>query len=55
MPAGQICLYFNGIRILVGIMFAQSLLSGFKEEMILKISSISVGIIKNDSIYKGGR
>ena len=39
---------------LVGIPIGLSLLSGFIEEIILKILVLSVGVIKNDSIFNGG-
>ena len=44
---------FINFRILVGIMLRPSLLSRFKEEIILGTSVSSVVVIKNDLIFKG--
>ena len=40
---------------MVGILFGLSLLSRFKEEIVLQTSLLSVGIIKNNSVFKSGR
>lgn len=37
---------FNNFEILVGILFGPSLLSRFKEKIILKASMLSLGVIK---------
>ena len=55
MLVGQICLLFILSKFLIGILFGQSFLSWFKEEIILETSIISVGVIKKYSIFKGGR
>lgn len=44
---------FINLRILVEIMLRPSLLSRFKEEIILGTSVSSVVVIKNDLIFKG--
>lgn len=41
--------------ILVDILFGPSLLSSFKEKMILNTTVLSAGVIKNDSILIGER
>ena len=55
MLVGQICLLFILSKFLIEILFGQSFLSWFKEEIILETSIISVGTIKKYSIFKGGR
>ena len=45
----------HNFKIIVGILFSPSLLSRFKEEIILATSVLSVRVIKNDSVFKGGR
>ena len=45
---------FNNL-ILVAILFGLSLLSRLKEQIILETSVLSVGLVKNDSMCKGGR
>ena len=44
---------FNRFRILIGILLGPPLLSSFKGEM-LETSVLSVGVIKNDSIFRVG-
>ena len=46
---------FNNFRILVWILFGSSLLSRFKEEIILETSVLSVGVVKSDSVFKSGK
>lgn len=45
---------FISFRILIGILFGLSLLSRFKEKMVLKTSQLSFEVIKNDSLLSGG-
>ena len=45
---------FN-FKIIVGIMFSPSLVSRFKEKIILETSVLSVEIIKNGPVLKGVR
>lgn len=45
---------FNNCRIYVTILFGPSLLSRFKDKITLKTSVLPVGVIKDDSIFKGG-
>ena len=45
---------FNSFRILVGILLGPSL-SWFKGKTMLETSVLSVGVITNDSIFKGTR
>ena len=44
--------FFNNFRILVGMLLGPSLLSRFKEEIMLQKSVLLVGVLKNDSIFK---
>ena len=46
---------FNSFRILIGILLGPWLLSWFKEEIMLETSVLSVRVIKNDSIFGGGK
>ena len=46
---------FNSFRILIRILLGPSLFFLFKEEIMLEISVLSVGVIKNESIFRGGR
>ena len=43
---------FNNFRVLVEILVGPLLLSEFNEEIKLKISVLSLGVIKNDSVFK---
>ena len=42
----------NHFRILIGILLVPSLLSWFKEEVMLETSLLPFGVIKNDSIFR---
>ena len=46
---------FRSFRILVKLLFGPSLWPRFKEEVILKISELATGVIKNGSILSGKR
>ena len=43
---------FNNVKILVGTLFGPSLLSRFKQEIILETLILSVAVIKKNSIFK---
>ena len=43
---------FNSFKILVGMLLGPSILSGFKIEIMLEISALTVGVI---FLFKGGR
>lgn len=43
---------FNNFRVLVEILVGPLLLPEFNEEIKLKISVLSLGVIKNDSVFK---
>ena len=44
---------FSSFRILLGILLSPSLLSRFIKEIMLETSVLSVGVITDDSIFKG--
>ena len=54
MSFGQMSL-FHTFKFLIGILFGQSFLSCFKKEIISETSILSVGAIKKDSVFTGGR
>ena len=43
---------FSSFRILTGTLLGPSTLSFFKEEIMFETSVLSVGVIKNDSIFR---
>ena len=46
---------FSNFRIVVGILFGSRILSRFKEEKILETSVLSVGLIRDNSIFRAGK